>query len=324
MGLIKIDIFCEYTLLRVNPSHSESDGVHTFRQVHVSGTTVEVTVSYSDASVNARLLGAELDAQTIAELSSLDQFEGSALSESARADVRPPLDEIRSTVRNVLALLNYHLRHSDIRESFYSIKSERWKSSNSEWRDIPSTMHVSLENHSTWPLDERAHHAVQEALDTGALPLVGMRHLQRAKYDSQPHYKWIDATIAAELAIKEILCRADPNLRPLLIEMPSPPFSKMYGSLLKHYLGQESPFRKQLIRGQEKRNALVHRHEIVRLDDQEAIDYVTVVERAIFHLLSSILKTSWSEWLTAGLASHLGCCREESEELNGQPVNLAK
>jgi hypothetical protein len=247
---------------------------------------VEVTVLYSDASVSARILGAEVEAQTLDELSSLGRFQGSALSESARADISQPLDEIRSTVRNVLALLKYHLRHSDIREGFYSIKSERWKSSNSEWRDIPGTLDISVEGGSTWPLDERAQSAVQEALDTGALPFVGMRHLQRAKHESQSHYKWIDATIAAELAIKEALCRADPNLQPVLMEMPSPPFSKMYGPLLKHYLGQESPFRKQLIRGQEKRNALVHRHETVRLDEQEAIDYVTVVERAIFHLLS--------------------------------------
>jgi hypothetical protein len=77
-----------------------------------------------------------------------------------------------------------------------------------------------------------------------------------------------------------------PAMEPILIEMPSPPFSKMYGPLLKHYLGEESPFRKKLISGQERRNALVHRPGALQIDQQEANDYVAIVEGAIFHLLS--------------------------------------
>ena len=72
----------------------------------------------------------------------------------------------------------------------------------------------------------------------------------------------------------------------MLIEMPSPPFSKMYGPLLKNYLGEESPFRSKLVKGQERRNALVHRPGALLIDQQEANDYVAMVEEAIFHLLS--------------------------------------
>jgi hypothetical protein len=41
-----------------------------------------------------------------------------------------------------------------------------------------------------------------------------------------------------------------------------------------------------LITGQERRNALVHRPGAILIDEQEANDYVSNVEGAIFHLLS--------------------------------------
>jgi hypothetical protein len=136
------------------------------------------------------------------------------------------------------------------------------------------------------PLNERTGSAVQASIDAGIEPLVAMRHLHRAILEEEPHHKWIDATIAAELAVKEVLCRAVPEIEALLLEVPSPPLSKLYGSLLKRYLGQESPFRKQLVTGQEKRNQLVHRPSFQKVSISEANEYVAAVEGAVFHLLS--------------------------------------
>lgn len=90
----------------------------------------------------------------------------------------------------------------------------------------------------------------------------------------------------AELAVKEVLCRKRPDLEPLLTEMPSPPFSKLYGPVLKHYLGESSPYRKQLIEGQELRNKLVHRPGQHVISGEEAGIYVEHVEAAIFHMLA--------------------------------------
>jgi hypothetical protein len=221
-------------------------------------------------------------------LSTLDRFDGDRLSARALAALESPLVEIRQSVRNLLALVKYHLRHFDIHEGFYAVTSESWSCTPGEWRNIPATFSISHDDLSNRPLDDKTHAAVQTALTPNVLPLVAMRHLHRAKHESTPHHKWIDATIAAELAVKEILCRAHPAMESMLIEMPSPPFSKMYGSLLKHYLGEESPFRKKLIAGQERRNALVHRPGALEIDQQEANDYVADVEGAIFHMLSLI------------------------------------
>ena len=153
-------------------------------------------------------------------------------------------------------------------------------------RDVPSGTSISWVNFSSQPLNDQTQQSVQESLTLDHTPLLAMRHLHRAKLEHMPHHKWIDATIAAELAIKEVLARAKPDLEPLLVNMQSPPFSKLYGDVLATYLGEESPFRKRLITGQEVRNALVHRPGAEQIDSQEANDYVEAVEGAIFHLLS--------------------------------------
>ncbi len=84
---------------------------------------------------------------------------------------------------------------------------------------------------------------------------------------------------------------AAPEIEPLLVEMQSPPFSKLYGKILKTYLGEESPFKRELIDGQETRNLLVHRPGSVQIDPQRANNYVSMVEEAIFHLLSLLNPT---------------------------------
>jgi hypothetical protein len=270
---------------------------------HASGRVVRIALSYEDGSVKAQVDDVAVSAAVLEELSALDRFDGPQLSEDARAVVEGPLDEIQQSVRDLLALIKYHLRHFEIRESPYSIKSQCWRSAGNEWQEIPTTIFVRHESFSRKPLNEETHSDVQAALTSGVIPLVAMRHLHRAKNESQPHHKWIDATIAAELAIKEVLCKAHPAMETMLIEMPSPPFSKMYGSLLKHYLGEESPFRKKLITGQERRNALVHRPGALRIDEQEANSYVAVVEAAIFHLISLLYPQDeliwWARQFTA-------------------------
>ena len=297
-----VAIRCEYTLLRREEPHSESAEAHTFRQTHASGRSVEMELSYLNGNILASMIDVDLGDAVLAELRPLHKFDGSDLSVESQAAIEAPLTEIRSSVRDLLALLKYHLRHFDLREGSFSVLSERWETSLGEQRDFPTTFSISHENFSNQPLNEVTHDAVQVALQNGVHPLIAMRHLHRAKQESQPHHKWIDATIAAELAVKEVLCRAHPGMELMLVEMPSPPFSKMYGSLLKHYLGEESPFRKKLISGQEKRNSLVHRPGSLEVDRQEANDYVDVVEGAIFHLLSllypndALIKYALQNW----------------------------
>jgi hypothetical protein len=283
---LPISLHCEYTLLRRDYPNSESAGAQRFNQTHASGREVQITLSYSSGTACARMDQVWIPEDVVAELRALGRFEGSRLSQAAHAAIEPPLQEIHHSVRDLMALVKYHLRHFDFLEGSLSEKSLQWSDDTGVIRDVPISISVSSNCFSSQPLNDKTRDSVQAALNSGALPLVAMRHLHRAKQERQPHHKWIDATIAAELAIKEVLCRAHPLMESMLLELPSPPFSKMYGPLLKQYLGEVSPFRKQLITGQEKRNMLIHRPGGPQIDHQEANDYVSAVEGAIFHLLS--------------------------------------
>lgn len=283
---MKIFIQCEYTLIRYERFASESTQDWSFHYTHSSGRMTEMIISYSSKKIIATMKELNWCSKIVEELRLLDEYDGNKLSQNAKKEIAAPLNEIRSAVGDLLALLKYHLRHYDLKERSFSIKSEKWGDENLEMYDIPTKINMLLNATSVQPLNKESHKAVQQAITSGVFPLVAMRHLHRAKHESEPHHKWIDATIAAELAIKEVLSRANPNIAPILLDLPSPPFSKLYGSLLKAYLGQESPFRNKLIKGQEKRNILVHKPGAISIDQKDAEDYVRDVESAIFHLLS--------------------------------------
>jgi hypothetical protein len=111
-----------------------------------------------------------------------------------------------------------------------------------------------------------------------------MRHLHRAKQERDPRHRWIDATIAAELGIKEFLLKYEPELKSLLLEIPSPPLSKLYGTVLESYAGQRSPKLKEIRKGVERRNQLIHKPVKEDVTDEEAKKYVRDIESALRHL----------------------------------------
>lgn len=115
-----------------------------------------------------------------------------------------------------------------------------------------------------------------------------MRHLHRAREETVAHHQWIDATIAAELAVEEVLSIAKPELETLPMEVPSPPLAKLYGTILEKYLGERSPYLKIIREGVEVRNRLAKKAYTEKIGPQPANDYVAHIEGAIFHLLSII------------------------------------
>jgi hypothetical protein len=146
-------------------------------------------------------------------------------------------------------------------------------------------------------LNENTAKAIQEYLEQGQEPFFALRHLHKAKKEDNPRYKWIDTTIAAELAIKEFLIRLKPEIETLILEVPSPPLHKLYGSVLESFTKQRSPKLKEIQKGAEVRNKLLHNPKLEDVDGQKASKYVQDVEIAIFHLLTllypkdSIIKT---------------------------------
>lgn len=193
---------------------------------------------------------------------------------------------LSDTTTRVLSLIKYHLSYSDIEEQLFTIKSRHWRISGQDWKYLPSKLGAAMVVNEVPLFDVNTCRKIQDSLDQGVIPLVGMRHLHRAKNESLPHYKWIDATIAAELTIKEVLIRARPELEPLINEVPSPPLTKLYGQILEAYLGQRSPYLKEIGEGVEIRNRLLHKASSEIIGRQKANNYVDNIEKAIFHLMS--------------------------------------
>lgn len=128
---------------------------------------------------------------------------------------------------------------------------------------------------------------VRSYLQNSYEPFIALKHLHRAKNDDDPRFKWIDATIAAELAIKEFFVRKNPILKVMLLELPSPPLKKLYKNLLLEYAGEESPLPSKFFDDASRiRNELVHRPQDVELTLEKANEYVTNIEKVIYHLLS--------------------------------------
>ena len=186
----------------------------------------------------------------------------------------------------VLSLIKYYTPYMDLSEQLFAIKSRQWRVPGKEWRPLPSSISVAFDGRTIPHFDQRTCKLIQDSLNENMVPLLGLRHLHRAKNEQLPHHKWIDATIAAELAVKEVLIRAHPELEPLILEVPSPSLGKLYGPILQAYLGERSPYLRVIKAGVEIRNRLVHKPSSERVDHQKAIDYINDIEGAIFHLLS--------------------------------------
>lgn len=192
---------------------------------------------------------------------------------------------IRQSTRRVIHLLKYCLNHSTIDEMLIGSGSTYWSYDKSEWQKIELMPVVNAYPVFTTPLNEHTVQYIQERIFDGFEPLIALKYLHRALEERSPTNKWIDASIAAELAIKEFLIRKEPTLEQLLLEVPSPPLSKLYGSILEEYAGEKSPKKKAITQGIEIRNKLVHRPNIINISEEDAWCYVSDVQIAIFHLL---------------------------------------
>lgn len=186
----------------------------------------------------------------------------------------------------VLELIKYHLNHQKISEELTRGGKAKWSINGKTWKPLPQGVAAISLSIQRSTLDFTIIENIQKSLDDKIEPLTAMRHLHRAQKELLPHHKWIDATIAAELAVKEILIRTNPKLETLLLELPSPPLTKLYGKILEDYLGERSPFLSKIGKGVEVRNRLVHRPNEERIDLKDAFNYVDTIEAAIFHLLT--------------------------------------
>ena len=213
--------------------------------------------------------------------------------QTGRRKVSPALyDELRmmgtnasSATRRVLDLVKYGLGYIDLDERLVSLKGAEWSTDEIDWRVLPRRWTMTLDTYSSHPLNPNTVSTIQRCIENGFEPFLALRHLHKARKENVPRYKWIDATIAAELAIKEFLIRLKPDIAALLLEMPSPPLHKLYGTVLESLGFSRSPKVSQIASGVQIRNKLVHRPEEVEITLEKANAYVRDVEIAIYHLL---------------------------------------
>ena len=169
------------------------------------------------------------------------------------------------STKKVLKLLKYYLNqqniniddHSTIKVGgFYWTTGDNQKSK----RYLPSTIRqkMSIGSPISLSLNHESSVALQEMLNNGFEPLFAMHHMHRALQESDPRAIWVEATIAAELAIKEVLVRKNPHIKILIEKLPSPPLEVLYKQVLKEYFGEESPYVKIIRDGANKRNTIVH------------------------------------------------------------------
>jgi hypothetical protein len=251
--------------------------------------------------VNVSLNGDEIESIQEIEISRklLDvlekgDYDYDKLNNELQTELKNCFSGVSVAAQRVMSLIKFCLRQEDIDEGLFSSKGIFWSIEGKNWIRLRDKIRMVLSITGFMSLNEKSQTKIQELLDSEFQPLVALRHLQRARKESNPRYKWIDATIAAELGIKECLIRINPDLQMLLLEVPSPPLHTMFGPILTHYGGKslEKKVLNSLKEGARKRISLLHRPQEESVDSQEAIDYVDNVSEALDFLMSIIYPTN--------------------------------
>jgi hypothetical protein len=209
------------------------------------------------------------------------------LPQNLRAELLRITTVMSESTRRVLTHIKYGLNQKDVDEELFSVRGVYWSLDNEHWERLPMLTTVVASVDTFLFLTDDTARFIQGYLNIEAPePLLALRHLHRARREQNPRHKWVDATIAAELGIKEFLLRKKPDLEALLLEVPSPPLSKLYGSILQQYGGEKSPWKNKMAKGAEVRNELLHIPYYKTIDPWKANEYVDDVQCAVYHLLA--------------------------------------
>jgi len=212
-----------------------------------------------------------------------DYLSISELPSDARGALEAVFGHLHSLNRWVFDLTLQELRLYD--ERYLTSGPREWSRDGTTWHELPHEIRFTgQEMYPVYKLDAEWMAHLQELVRAGEQPFLAAQHLHEARRHRGTRFRWIEATTAAELAIKEALLRIEPKFAPLLLEVPSPPLGRLYGSVLDAVAGQRSPFLQALQKGVEVRNRLVHRPSEPDPDPQELADYVSDVDGALRHL----------------------------------------
>ncbi len=270
-----------YTLLGTIDSKS-TESKYSFQVPISDNATVEVLIDPNKKIIES-YLACEFSDNLIAAL-----INDSKLDKKMESELSKIPSELSHSTRRVLKLIKYCLEQERIDESLFSVKGIYWSTDKTTWKPFPEHwIGILIASNSRW-LNDDTEKIIQNYINSNFEPFFALRHLHRAKREYNPRYKWLDATIAAELAIKEFMINKskEPSITALLLQMPSPPLGVLYGSVLQELTGEKSPKLDALDKGNTIRNKLIHRPVEQTITLQQANQYVQDVELAIYHLLS--------------------------------------
>lgn len=194
---------------------------------------------------------------------------------------------LNNAVEKAIYAIRFFLNLQGLDKQLKSSNGVYWSLDKVNWNSYPRRLNAHLTVHSPTELTNETSSYIQAYLNGQSWePFIAFQFLYKAKSESNTAFKWINATIAAELAIKEFFIRYNPEYETFILEIPSPPLYKLYGSILESIFGVKSPVLKSIQKGVEVRNRLVHRPNTEKIEIDRANTYVEEIEYAIFHLLS--------------------------------------
>lgn len=147
--------------------------------------------------------------------------------------------ERENAVSKIFDLIKFFLNQRSVNEKTLSLIENCWSIDKIHWEKFPlkpRTITLNIEPVRCLERDTEAF--IQYYLTNNVEPFFALNHLHKAKNENIPRIKWLDATTAAEFAIKEFLIKLKPELETLLLEIPSPPLRSLYGSVLESFTGQ--------------------------------------------------------------------------------------
>jgi len=295
-----VTISATYPILTKSRVRNLSSGAEATFNVCCCDHTVVVTVLHDESHVTATIRETEISEALLAWLSSTPRRVASYPKDIAY-ELLAISSMLEAGASTVVEAIKYLLNRPEIPDKVLGLMAVFvWSESESEQRAIPILGESSIGGFASLPLGADLIKAMQIGLDKRYKPLAGMRHLFRAMQEEEPRFRWIDATIALELAIKEALIRKHPDFETLLLEMPSPPLDKLYGPIMKKYLGAPSPYLKDIREGASIRNKLVHRPYGISITKEEAVTYIHQVHKAINHLFAQL----YPDWTISNLMQH--------------------
>jgi len=209
------------------------------------------------------------------------------LSDGEKTELHGITRPAREAVKRFAGLLKQELHRYNIKDELIANVRIEWSLGDNKWNPIPRGLTVDTWVSSLGNLNERIANHLQKLLSEDEEALVATSYIHQARNPSNRRYQWIYATIAAELAIKEILVRIEPKLRVILEELPSPPLNKLYGEVLQSLGGAKLPDSdlKELQKGARRRNELVHNPKSKTPSFKEVYKYIDFIEDKIKWLL---------------------------------------